>query len=76
MFLTKQRILLRTFLKEIDMGISSLETVVSLVEIQNKYRGELNITEGDNYWYQREMRKNAYFLSGPVTVINFDYLEN
>jgi hypothetical protein len=58
------------------MGMSSLETVFSLVEIQNKYRGELNITEGDNYWYQREMRKNAYFLSGLVTAINFDYLEN
>ncbi len=58
------------------MGMSSLETVVSISEMKSRFRSESNIRDNDAYWYQREMKRNSHYLSGPVTVIKFDYLEN
>jgi len=55
------------------MGISSLETEVSLWDIAKKHSG---FYERDDNWFQREVCRGANYLSGPVTVINFDYLEN
>jgi len=74
LFLTKQRTLLRTNFKEIDMGMSSLETVVSLWDITNRNGERFDVYSNDDYWYQREVSKGADYLAGPVTVINFDYL--
>lgn len=67
---------MRTNFKEIDMGRSSLETEVSLYDLRNRCGGRFNLYESDSYWFQREMQKNANYLSSPVAVINFDYLEN
>ena len=58
------------------MGMSSLETEVSLYELRNRCGGRFNLFESDSYWFQREMQKNASYLSSQVTVINFNYLEN
>ena len=58
------------------MGRSSLETEVSLYDLRNRCGGRFNLFENDSYWFQREMQKNANYLSSPVAVINFDYLEN
>ena len=55
------------------MGMSSLETVVSLWDLAKKHGG---IYEPDDNWFEREVCRGANYLSGPVTVINFDYLEN
>jgi hypothetical protein len=73
LFLTKQRASLRANIKEIDMGMSSLETEVSLWDLANKHSG---LYERDDNWFEREVYRGANYLSGPVTVINFDYLEN
>ena len=67
---------MRTNFKEIDMGMSSLETVVSLWDIRNGKGGRHEWLEYDDNWYRREVYIGANYLSGPVTVINFDYLEN
>ena len=29
-----------------------------------------------SFWYERDFKKGADYRHGPVTVINFDYLEN
>lgn len=62
--------------KEIEMGKSSLETVVSVWELAKKYGGRFDFYEHDDNWFQREVFRGASYLSGPVAVINFDYLEN
>ena len=67
---------MRINFKEIDMGISSLETEVSLYDLRNRCGGRFNLYESNSYWFQREMQKNASYLSSQVTVINFNYLEN
>lgn len=55
--------------------MSSLEMEVSLWDIANRNGGHYERFESDKYWYEREFRKNADYRSGPVTAINFDYLE-
>jgi hypothetical protein len=55
------------------MGMSSLETEVSLSDLAKKHGG---IYELDDNWFEREVYRGANYLNGPVTVINFDYLED
>ncbi len=58
------------------MGMSSLETVVSIWNVTDKNGGRFDLYEGHEQLYQREMARGAGYGHGPVTVINFDYLEN
>jgi len=58
------------------MGTSSLLTEVSLWDLKNRCGGRFNLSDRDNNWYLSEVRKNYNHQTGPVTVINFDYLEN
>lgn len=57
------------------MGMSSLEAVISVWNVTGKNGGRFDFYENDDYWYEREVNKGPDYLAGPVTVINFDYLE-
>lgn len=58
------------------MGMSSLETVVSIWNVTDKNGGRFDLYEGQEKLYQREMTRGADYGHGLVNVMNFDYLEN
>jgi len=61
------------------MGMSSLAfDEISLWDISRKFENKrgCGFASDDGNWFLREIRKNVEYMAGPVTVINFDYLEN
>lgn len=59
------------------MAMSSLEfDEISLWELLNKNAKSAGIYDfGNDRWFERDFKKGPDYRPGPVTVINFDYLE-
>lgn len=58
------------------MGMSSLETVASLWNVTDKNGSRFELYESNERLYQREIARGPGYGHGPVTIINFENLEN